>query len=71
MYYRRSDWWHNCLCEDYCYFYGDNKNIIADGVPEIEAYMKEVLPDLEAEKRFKEELLEIVPDVSQFLPDIA
>lgn len=51
--------------------YGDNKNIIADGVPEIEAYMKEVLPDLEAEKRFKEELLEIVPDVSQFLPDIA
>ena len=51
--------------------YGDNKNIIADGVAEIEAYMKEVLPDLEAEKRFKEELLEIVPDVSQFLPDIA
>lgn len=51
--------------------YGDNKNIIADGVPEIEAYMQEVLPDPEAEKRFKEELLEIVPDVSQFLPDIA
>ena len=48
--------------------YGDNRNIIADGVPEIEAYMKEVLPDPEAEKRFKEELLEIVPDVSQFLP---
>ena len=51
--------------------YGDNKNIIADGVPEIEAYMQEVLPDPEAEKRFKEELLEIVPDVSQFLLDIA
>ena len=51
--------------------YGDNRNIIADGVPEIEAYMKEVLPDPEAEKRFKEELLEIVPDVSEFLPDIA
>ena len=51
--------------------YGDNKNIIADGVPEIEAYMQVVLPDPEAEKRFKEELLEIVPDVSQFLPDIA
>ena len=51
--------------------YGDNQNIIADGVPEIEAYMKEVLPDLEAEKLFKEELLEIVPDVSQFLPDNA
>ena len=51
--------------------YGDNKNIIADGVSEIEAYMKEVLPDPEAEKRFKEELLEIVPNVAQFLPDIA
>lgn len=51
--------------------YGDNKNIIADGVPEIEVYMQEVLPDSEAEKRFKEELLEIVPDVFQFLPDIA
>ena len=52
--------------------YGDNKNIIADGVPEIiEAYMKVVLPDPEAEKQFKEELLEIVPDVSQFLLNIA
>ena len=30
--------------------------------------MQEVLPDSEAEKRFKEELLEIVPDVSEFLP---
>ncbi len=51
--------------------YGDNKNIIADGVPEIEAYMKDVLPDPEAEKQFKEELLEIVPDVSQYLSEIA
>lgn len=51
--------------------YGDNKNIIADGVPEIEAYMQAVLPDPEAEKRSKKELLEIVPDVSKFLPDIA
>lgn len=48
-----------------------DRNIIADGVPEIEAYMTEVLPDPEAEKRFKEELLEIVLDVSQFLLDIA
>ena len=51
--------------------YGDNKNIRADGVPEIEAYMKEVLPDSEAEFRFKEELLEIVPDVFPFFSDIA
>lgn len=50
--------------------YGDNTNIIADGVSEIEAYMKEVLPDPEKEKRFKQELLEIVLDVSEYLPDI-
>lgn len=51
--------------------YGDNQNIIADGVPEIEAYMKEVLPDLEAQKRFRQELLEIVLDVSEYLPGMA
>ncbi len=51
--------------------YGDNQNIIADGVPEMEAYMKEVLPDPEAEKRFRQELLEIVMDVSEYLPELA
>lgn len=51
--------------------YGDNQNIIADGVPEMEAYMKEVLPDPEAEKRFRQELLEIVPNVSEYLPENA
>lgn len=51
--------------------YGDNRNIIADGVPEMEAYMKEVLPDLEAQERFRQELLEIVPDVSEYLPEPA
>lgn len=51
--------------------YGDNQNIIADGVPEIEAYMKEVLPDAEEQKRFRQELLEIIPDVSEFLPGTA
>lgn len=50
--------------------YGDNTNIIADGVSEIEAYMKEVLPDPEKEKRIKQELLEIVLDVSEYLPVI-
>lgn len=35
--------------------YGDNRNISTDGVPEIEAYMKVVLPDPEVEMRFKEE----------------
>ena len=35
--------------------YGDNKGIIADDVPEIEAYMKEVLPNMEEKEHFKKE----------------
>lgn len=50
--------------------YGDNRNIIIDGVPEMEAYIKEALPDQEAEKQLREELLEIVPNMSEFLPEI-
>ena len=49
--------------------YADNKGIIADGVPEIEEYMKEVLPNLREIESFKKELLEIVADVKEFLPD--
>ncbi len=49
--------------------YADNRGIIADGVPEIEAYMKEVLPNPEETEIFKKELLEIVVDVTEFLPD--
>lgn len=48
--------------------YGDNRNIIIDGVPEMEAYIKEVLPDQKAEKWLQEEALEFVPDVSKFFP---
>ena len=51
--------------------YGDNKNIIADGIPEIEAYMKEVLPDPEKEQLFRQELLEIVVDVSEYITQSA
>lgn len=47
--------------------YGDNKNIIADGIPEIEKYMNEVLPNLEQERLFQQELLEIVMDVSEYI----
>ncbi len=47
----------------------DNKSSIADGVPEIEEYMKEVLPDPEETEIFKKELLEIVVDVTEFLPN--
>ena len=49
--------------------YADNRSIIADGVQEIEEYMKEVLPNPEETEIFKKELLEIVVDVTEFLPD--
>ncbi len=49
--------------------YADNRGIIADGVPEIEEYMKEVLPNKEEIESFKKELLEIVVDVTEFLQD--
>lgn len=48
--------------------YADNRGIIADGVPEIEDYMKEVLPNPEETEKLKKELLEIVVDVTEFLP---
>lgn len=51
--------------------YADNRGIIAEGVPEIEEYMKEVLPNMEEIERFKKELLEIVMDVTEFLPETA
>lgn len=50
-------------------FYADNRNTISDRVPEIEEYIKEVLPNLEEMERFKKELLEIVIDVTEYLPD--
>ena len=49
--------------------YSDNKNILADGVPEIEAYMKDVLCEADREGKFKQELLEILPDINQFIQD--
>ena len=49
--------------------YADNKGIIADGVPEIEEYMKGVLPNRREMESFKKELLEPVVDVKEFLPD--
>ncbi len=49
--------------------YADNRGIIADGVPEIEEYMKEVLANKEEIESFKKELLEIVVDVTEFLQD--
>lgn len=51
--------------------YADNREIIADGVPESEAYMEMVLPNMEENELFKNELLEIVVDVTEFLPETA
>ena len=51
--------------------YADNREIIADGVLEIEAYMEMVLPNMEENELFKNELLEIVVDVTEFLPRTA
>ena len=51
--------------------YADNREIIADGVLEIEAYMEMVLPNMEENELFKNELLEIVVDVTGFLPETA
>lgn len=49
--------------------YGDNRGIIIDGVPEIEAYIKDVLPNIEEIEEFKKELLEIVVEVADLLPE--
>lgn len=51
--------------------YADNREIIADGVLEIERDMEMVLPNMEENELFKNELLEIVVDVTKFLPEIA
>lgn len=47
---------------------GDKKGIIADGVPEISDFMDEVLPKQEHQEEFRESLLDIVIDASQYLP---
>ena len=48
--------------------YGDNRGIIADGVPEISDFMDEVLPKQEHQEKFRESLWDIVIDTSQYLP---
>jgi len=48
--------------------YGDNREIISDGVAEITEFMKEVLPERAISQ--DEELLDIVPDVDEYLHKI-
>ena len=40
--------------------YGDNRGIIADGVPEISDFMDEVLPKQEHQEKFRESLWDLV-----------
>lgn len=47
--------------------YGDNQGIIADCVPKIANFMDDVLPEQKADDEFKEELLDIVADTSEYL----
>ena len=45
--------------------YGDNMEIIADGVPEIEEFMQEVLPDVQDEG--VNDQTDILPDIDRYL----
>ena len=45
--------------------YGDQQEIISDGVPEIEAFMKEVLP--EGQRKSDNENVDVVIDISQYI----
>ena len=50
--------------------YGDNRNIIADGVPEMETYMNDVLPKAESGEMLEDGLLDILPAVEEYLPEM-
>ena len=45
--------------------YGDNMEIIADEVPEIEEFMQEVLPDVQADG--VNDQTDILPDIDRYL----
>lgn len=51
--------------------YGDNKGIIEDCVPEIIDFMDEVMPEEVVDEKFKEELLEIVIDTTEYLWEVS
>lgn len=46
--------------------YGDNGNILSEGIPELDGYLKGVLPE-QKPARYCEELLDVVIDVSEYL----
>ena len=47
--------------------YADKQSIIADGIPEIETYMKEVIPADEERQTFEDDIRSIVADVSEYI----
>jgi hypothetical protein len=48
--------------------YGDNKEMTAESIPELETFMEEVMPKQEEQVRFREDLLDIEIDVREYLP---
>ena len=44
--------------------YGDNKEIIAEGISELEEYIQEVLPDVQTDAVC--DLMDIFPDVDKY-----
>lgn len=47
--------------------YGDNREIIADCVDEIQPFIDEVLPIKEADKQLEDEILEIEVPIEDYL----
>ena len=48
--------------------YGDKSNIIPEEIPELLAYMKDVMPSEEMQKSLNPNVLDIVIDVERYLP---
>lgn len=48
--------------------YGDNANIIPEEIPELLAYMKDVMPSEEMQKGLSPNVLDTVIDVEMYLP---
>lgn len=47
--------------------YGDNQELIADGIWEISNFIEQVLPGQEESSQFQEELLDVVIDTESYL----
>lgn len=49
--------------------YTDKKELILDGVPELQAFIDDVIPNASREQLFKEELLDIVIDTTKYISE--